>query len=317
MFASLKNQSPTKTGKDSLAPAGCLFPLEVKTPDATAVRSQLVLSLFPGIGLLDRGFEDAGFTVVRGPDAIWGGDIKKFHAAPGHFSGVIGGPPCQKFSMANRNRDIAGGMILVNEFLRVVDEAKPVWWLMENVPGSPSVTVPGYVIQRFTLDASQCGSEQKRLRKFHFGYQPGLSPLIIQRMPATSQLERTVLASEGRRGQARSWQTICALQGLPDDFDLVPFKLEAKRRAVGNGVPYPMALALAQAVAHCSRYVTPQRLCYCGCGEVVTGKQKLASMACRKRVQRQRDELKADAPKQFGLVMQLALPAIPPPVDFR
>lgn len=30
----------------------------------------LVLSLFPGIGLLDRGFEDLGFCVVRGPDLI-------------------------------------------------------------------------------------------------------------------------------------------------------------------------------------------------------------------------------------------------------
>ncbi len=31
----------------------------------------LVLSLFPGIGLLDRAFELEGFTVVRGPDVLW------------------------------------------------------------------------------------------------------------------------------------------------------------------------------------------------------------------------------------------------------
>ncbi len=76
----------------------------------------MILSLFPGIGLLDRAFEDVGFCVVRGPDKIWGGEIRKFHAQRGHFAGVIGGPPCQKFSLANRNRDIAGGMELVNEF---------------------------------------------------------------------------------------------------------------------------------------------------------------------------------------------------------
>lgn len=29
--------------------------------------TELVLSLFPGIGLLDKGFEQAGFSVVRGP----------------------------------------------------------------------------------------------------------------------------------------------------------------------------------------------------------------------------------------------------------
>jgi len=272
--------------------------------------SQLVLSLFPGIGLLDRGFEAAGFTVVRGPDIIWGGDIKNFHAPAGHFSGIIGGPPCQNFSLANRKRDIVRGMILVNEFLRVVREAGPKWWLMENVPGSPSVTLEGYAIQQFTLDASQCGSTQKRLRKFHFGYLPGLSPLLLQRMPAASQLERTVIASEGRHGRGRGWKKICELQGLPDDFDLEPFKLVHKVRAVGNGVPFPMAHALAQAVAGCDRAVTPQRVCYCGCGEVVTGKQKLASIACRKRVQRQRDALKADAPKQFNIPLQYELKTI-------
>ena len=37
----------------------------------------LVLSLFPGIGLLDMAFELEGFCVVRGPDVLWGGDIKR------------------------------------------------------------------------------------------------------------------------------------------------------------------------------------------------------------------------------------------------
>jgi hypothetical protein len=40
---------------------------------------ELVLSLFPGIGLLDRAFEEAGFCVVRGPDLLWGGDVRVFH----------------------------------------------------------------------------------------------------------------------------------------------------------------------------------------------------------------------------------------------
>ena len=34
-----------------------------------------MLSLFPGIGLLDMAFEEEGFCVVRGPDLLWGGDI--------------------------------------------------------------------------------------------------------------------------------------------------------------------------------------------------------------------------------------------------
>ena len=39
-----------------------------------AMTPQLVLSLFPGIGLLDSAFEEEGFIVVRGPDLIWGGE---------------------------------------------------------------------------------------------------------------------------------------------------------------------------------------------------------------------------------------------------
>ena len=35
-----------------------------------------VLSLFPGIGLLDMAFELEGDTVYRGPDVIFGGDIR-------------------------------------------------------------------------------------------------------------------------------------------------------------------------------------------------------------------------------------------------
>ncbi len=34
--------------------------------------TQLVLSVFPGIDLLGRGFEAEGFCVVRGPDLLWG-----------------------------------------------------------------------------------------------------------------------------------------------------------------------------------------------------------------------------------------------------
>ncbi len=57
-----------------------------------------VLSLFSGIGLLDRAFEESGFMVVRGPDLLGGDDIRDFHPQPGHFGGIIGGPRCQAFS---------------------------------------------------------------------------------------------------------------------------------------------------------------------------------------------------------------------------
>ncbi|MDE4913992.1 hypothetical protein PQI07_25310 [Methylobacterium sp. 092160098-2] len=60
--------------------------------------ADLVLSLFPGIGLLDLAFEEAGFCMVRGPDQLWGGDVRRFHPPRGRFDGIVGGPPCQAFS---------------------------------------------------------------------------------------------------------------------------------------------------------------------------------------------------------------------------
>jgi DNA (cytosine-5)-methyltransferase 1 len=37
----------------------------------------IVLSLFPGIDILGRGFEEEGWCVVRGPDLLWAGDVRR------------------------------------------------------------------------------------------------------------------------------------------------------------------------------------------------------------------------------------------------
>jgi len=133
----------------------------------------LVLSLFPGIGLLDRGFEDAGFCVVRGPDLIFGGDIRKFSAMAGKFDGIIGGPPCQDFSKARRTEPTGDGLEMLEQFKRIVLEASPVWWLAENVPGVPDIRIEGYSWQRLDLNAADFGSKQRRLRHIQFGAKDG------------------------------------------------------------------------------------------------------------------------------------------------
>lgn len=275
--------------------------LEPKS-EALKARHDVVLSLFPGIGLLDRAFEETGFCVVRGPDPLWGGDIHNFFSPAGHFNGVIGGPPCQNFSGLNRNRDFEAGMELVNEYLRIVLQAQPAWALMENVKGSPDVQIDGYNVQRFTLDASHCGSKQSRLRKFHFFYRPGSRELVIPRLESSQATGEIALASEGKRAGRRSWRSFCDLQGLPAGFDLPGFKLLEKYRAVGNGVPLELGRALAQAIAFRDRAVTPHRVCECGCGQFVHGKARLAGVACRKKMQRLRDKILTPAASQLALV---------------
>lgn len=66
--------------------------------------TELVLSLFPGIGLLDRAFAAAGFCIVQAADKITGGDVREFHGVPGLINGIVAGPPCQGFSVANSHR---------------------------------------------------------------------------------------------------------------------------------------------------------------------------------------------------------------------
>jgi DNA (cytosine-5)-methyltransferase 1 len=123
----------------------------------------LVLSLFPGIDLLGRGFEAERFCVVRGPDLLWGGDVRAFHPPAGRFDGVIGGSPCLDFSAKRRTAPTGEGVAMLCEFVRVVDEAAPEWFLLENVPRVPDVAVAGYSIQRFDLNARECGMRQSRL----------------------------------------------------------------------------------------------------------------------------------------------------------
>lgn len=226
--------------------------------------SGLVLSLFPGIGLLDRAFEEAGFCVVRGPDLLWGGDMRCFHPPSNRFDGVIGGPPCQAHSRFVHINRAQGNKIAVDmtpDFGRAVAEASPTWWLMENAPDVPDLHVPGYVTTRTTLDNRWLGQEQERRRAFQFGTRDGAALVIPLAALDHPTRETTCLASEGRAGRImrkggkadyrpkRPWSRFCELQGLEPDFlSEAPLTNEGKYRMVGNGVPLFMGRAVANAV---------------------------------------------------------------------
>lgn len=232
----------------------------------------LVLSLFPGIGLLDMGFEAEGFCVVRGPNLLWGGDIKRFHPPTGRFNGVIGGSPCQRFTRLAaliRHNGYELAEDLVPEFERVVAEASPQWFLHENVRGAPIPSVPGYLVDPRILNARWLGEEQSREHRMSFGTHDGRR-LDISTSCAALEHPRwspRVLASGGTSGclgprrhkkhrtdlhrRLRSssyFETAKRLQGLSADFDLPAFKVEEKIRALGNAVPLPLGLAVARGV---------------------------------------------------------------------
>jgi DNA (cytosine-5)-methyltransferase 1 len=254
--------------------------------------SQLILSLFPGIGLLDRGFEAAGFCVVRGPDLLWGGDVRTFAPPAGVFAGVIGGPPCQDWS--GLNRDPGGyGREMLDQFARMVVQARPVWWLMENVARVSDLRIDGYSWQRLDLKASDLGLRQSRLRHFQFGHRDNLV-LTVAHGATVAAVERCCLASEGNHQDRRGWVEFCELQGLPRDFSLPGMTRAGRYAAVGNGVPVPVAVAVAEGVADLRPCGV--RVCACGCGREVLGKAVSAGPACRKRLQRRRDASMGTSP---------------------
>lgn len=255
----------------------------------TPSESQLLLSIFPGIDLFGRGFEEEGFSVVRGPDPLFGGDIRTFHVPAGRFDGVFGGPPCPDFSRARRTAPTGHGLEMIGEFRRVVEEAAPTWWLMENVPGVPDLVISGYSHQRLDINAREVGLDQNRHRHFQFGHRYG-HVISIPRGPMRQNWEPCCVATEGNKRDRRDWHRFCQLQGLPEGIALPNLNLSARYRAVGNAVPIPMARALARAIL-AAQPADSVSLCGCGCGRPLAGRASFALPACRKRMQRRRDSV--------------------------
>lgn len=224
------------------------------------MRIKLILSLFPGIDLLGRGFELEEFCVVRGPDILWGGDIKNFHPPQNIFEGIIGGAPCQKFSKALMGHE-STMPDLTDEFTRIIEETNPFWFLAENVLKAPLPNPPRYYFQDLSLNAVDFGVNQERRRRFRFGCLKELRifpefTLNFQArdiLPTVTATEYKGSKNDKRRasrfyGRRLTLSEVCCAMGLPSDFNLPPFKLSEKYRAVGNGVPIPMAKAIARAI---------------------------------------------------------------------
>lgn len=253
----------------------------------------VLLSIFPGIDLFGQAFELEGFCVVRGPDSLWGGDVRRFHPDPGWAWGVFGGSPCQDFSRARRAPGSGYALDMLAEFRRVVSEAAPEWFCLENVPGCPDVKVDGYGWQRVDVNQGWY-SGVNRLRHFQFGSRSGVQ-IEIEKGKSRAGLRPAALACD-----SRGFKTVCALQGLPVSFSLPPFKTSEAIRAVGNGVPLVLGRTVARAIRRAygldaggdplafDRSGVVVRRCACGCGRRVGGKAIYDGPACRKRAERRR-----------------------------
>jgi DNA (cytosine-5)-methyltransferase 1 len=91
---------------------------------------------------------------------------------------VVGGPPCQGFSMANRQRLIDDPRnYLYKSYVEVVEKVRPKFFVMENVRGMLSVAEQvkddfhsiGYSVECHVLNAKDFGVPQNRERLIYIG----------------------------------------------------------------------------------------------------------------------------------------------------
>lgn len=164
-----------------------------------------VISLFSGAGGMDLGFINAGFDIVWANDFfkeavesykknisedIVFGDITKIKSSemPDDIDLVIGGFPCQGFSVANTKRSMKDERnFLYKEMLRVIKDKNPKFFVAENVKGILSMEKGkviemikkdfeslGYKVDARLLNAAEYGVPQARERVVIIGNRLGL-----------------------------------------------------------------------------------------------------------------------------------------------
>lgn len=150
---------------------------------------------------------------------VTGVDWKKYR---GKVDLVVGGSPCQSFSVAGKREGLQGESGLMFEYIRAVREIRPRWFLWENVPGALSseggeafrqllseMDKLGYGLAWRVLDAQFFGVAQRRRRLFLVGRLGACPPVEVLIEPESlrgdyqsSREKREALAAAARRSPA-------------------------------------------------------------------------------------------------------------------
>lgn len=189
-----------------------------------------VISLFSGCGGMDLGFIQAGFDIVYANDIFQdaittykkniGNHIENKSILdintkdlPQNVDVVIGGFPCQGFSIANKNRNTKDERnFLYLEMLRIIKDIQPKFFVAENVKGILSLdkgkvfemiindfSSLGYNVSYKLLNAANYGVPQSRERVIIIGNRIGVEntfPKITHSIHKTNNLFKTPTVEE-------------------------------------------------------------------------------------------------------------------------
>jgi DNA (cytosine-5)-methyltransferase 1 len=146
------------------------------------MKSLTAIDLFCGAGGLSAGFARAGFDILAGNDIdpaagqtfqlnhpgskFFAGPVQDVSAAfllsatglkSGELTCLIGGPPCQGFSVYNHQRGMHDARShLFKDYLRLVKGLLPEWIVMENVTGLLSIE-GGKVVETIVQSLNELG----------------------------------------------------------------------------------------------------------------------------------------------------------------
>lgn len=203
------------------------------------------VSLFSGIEAASVAWEPLGWEPVafceidafpsavlayRFPNVPNLGDITKvdwneFKKRNGSVDLVVGGSPCQSFSIAGGREGLDGESRLMYEYIRAVSEIRPSWFLWENVPGVFStdggrafgilldaMEELGYGMAWRVLDAQFFGVAQRRRRVFlvgHLGDGGGAAAVLFDADSVRGNTESNTKKREELTGSATKRSAIC------------------------------------------------------------------------------------------------------------
>lgn len=167
-----------------------------------------VLSLFSGCGGMDLGFRRKGFDIVQAIDKdksleytynlnhpinIDIKNIKNVNVeeqiTKEDINGIIGGPPCQSFSLAGNmkgTKDKRGKLFF--DYIKIIEKKKPDFFVIENVPGIISksnkdefdriinlLENKNYNVKWKKLNSAYYDVPQRRYRVFIIGFRSKLN----------------------------------------------------------------------------------------------------------------------------------------------